>query len=55
MLRYSFGLYREAEEIEEAIRHVLEEGYRTPDIMAPGKTEVGTREMGELVIKEVLS
>jgi len=45
----------EAEEIEEAVRHVLEEGYRTPDIMAPGKTEVGTREMGGLVIKEVLS
>ena len=55
MLRYSFGLYREAEEIEKAIRHVLEEGYRMPDIMALGKTEVSTQEMGEFVRREVLS
>lgn len=50
MLRYSFGLEPEAEAIEKAVSDVLEHGYRTYDIMEEGKTEVGTREMGELIV-----
>ena len=49
MLRYSFNLVAEAEAIEKAIITVLEEGYRTYDIMSEGKIKVGTREMGELI------
>lgn len=55
MLRYSFELYAEAAIIEKAVSCVLEKGYRTIDVMARGKTEVGTREMGDLVTREVLS
>jgi 3-isopropylmalate dehydrogenase len=49
MLRYSFDLTREAQAIEIAVGEVLKEGYRTYDIMDEGKTEVGTKEMGELI------
>lgn len=49
MLRYSFGFDEGARAIEEAVRRVLEEGYRTPDIMQPGAKEVTTAEMGSLV------
>ena len=53
MLRYSFGLTREARTIETAVEEVLDEGYRTYDIMAEGKTEVGTKEMGDLIARKV--
>ncbi len=53
MLRYSCGLDREAQAIETAIIDVLNEGYRTYDIMDEGKTKVGTKEMGELVAGKV--
>jgi 3-isopropylmalate dehydrogenase len=53
MLRYSLGLTQEAEAVEKAVNDVLESGYRTYDIMEEGKTEVGTREMGELVARQV--
>ncbi len=49
MLRYSLSLIREAQAIEAAVEEVLNEGYRTYDIMAEGKTEVGTKEMGDLI------
>jgi 3-isopropylmalate dehydrogenase len=49
MLRYSLGLGEEATDIEDAVGHVLDQGYRTYDVMAPGMTLVGTREMGDLV------
>jgi 3-isopropylmalate dehydrogenase len=49
MLRYSFNLVTEAEAVKKAVIAVLEEGYRTYDIMSEGKIKVGTREMGELI------
>ncbi len=49
MLRYSLGLIKEAQAIEVAVEEVLDEGYRTYDIMAKGKTKVGTKEMGDLI------
>lgn len=54
MLRYSFGLMEEANFIENSVNAVLEEGYRTHDIMSQGKTEVGTKEMGDLVSRKIL-
>lgn len=53
MLRYSMGMVEEAASIESAVNDVLEEGYRTYDIMEEGKTQVGTREMGDRVADRV--
>jgi len=53
MLRYSMGLVEGANAVEKAVSHVLEEGYRTYDIMEEGKTQVGTREMGDRVADRV--
>ncbi len=49
-LRYSFDLGAEADLVETAISSVLDEGYRTGDIMSAGGRQVGTREMGEAVV-----
>jgi 3-isopropylmalate dehydrogenase len=49
MLRYSFSLADEAYEIKNAVTKFLAEGYRTPDIMADGFKEVGTKKAGELI------
>ena len=54
MLRYSCGLAKEAQAVEAAVTDVLQEGYRTYDIMDEGKTKVGTKEMGELIAGKVL-
>ncbi len=53
MLRYSFDLVKEADLIEESIQKVLAQGYRTKDIEAPGTKLVGTKEMGELILKSL--
>ncbi len=53
MLRYSFALETEAEAVEKAVTNVLDEGYRTEDIMASGKIRTGTREMGDLIACKV--
>lgn len=49
LLRYSFGLEREAQAIERAVEGVLAEGYRTPDIAADGGQVLGTEAMGDLI------
>jgi 3-isopropylmalate dehydrogenase len=51
MLRYSFGLNAQADLVEKAVAQVLETGYRTGDIMQPGATKVGTREMGDAILE----
>lgn len=53
MLRYSFNLEEEAQLVEKAVLTVLEEGYRTGDIMSEGKKKVGTVEMGNLVCNKL--
>ena len=53
MLRYSFDLDQEAKDVEDTIEKVLKEGYRTTDIMSEGKTLVGTREMGDLIVSHL--
>ena len=49
MLKYSFSQDAAAAQIEQAVRQVLDQGYRTPDIMAAGYQQVNTEEMGQLV------
>ena len=53
MLRYSFNLEKEAKAIENAVLSVLEDGYRTGDIMSEGMKLVGTKEMGQLVMDKL--
>jgi 3-isopropylmalate dehydrogenase len=53
MLRYSFGLIKEAEVVEAAVEQVLDEDYRTKDIMGEGKLRVSTRKMGDLIADRV--
>jgi 3-isopropylmalate dehydrogenase len=52
MLRYSFALEEEAQAVENAIEAVLNEGYRTYDIMDEGKIKVGTKQMGDLIAEK---
>ncbi|MDE6917700.1 MAG: 3-isopropylmalate dehydrogenase, partial [Lachnospiraceae bacterium] len=59
MLRYSFDLDREADAIEAAVQKVLEEGYRTIDIMPQEADkrdrvkQVGTAVMGDLISERI--
>lgn len=53
MFRYSFGLEAEAQAIENAILRILEQDYRTYDIMFERKTKVGTKEMGNLIVQRI--
>jgi 3-isopropylmalate dehydrogenase len=53
LLRYSLDLVDAAAAVDRAVLRVLEQGYRTADIAAAGDRRVGTREMGEAVVKEV--
>src|ERR1700704_764386 len=52
-LRYSFGMGREADLIDQAIAAVLEKGLRTADIKSEGATIVSTSEMGSAIIAEI--
>ncbi len=54
MLRYSFDREEAAVAIEQAVRRVLEEGYRTPDLMEPGKKPLNTEQTGDLVAEYIL-
>ena len=53
MLRFSLDLDEEANAVEAAVQKVLTAGYRTGDIMSEGCTLVGTKEMGDLIAKEI--
>ena len=53
MLRYSFDLDREADAIEAAVKKVLQDGYRTVDIRSEGCTQVGCRQMGDLLAERI--
>ena len=50
-LRYSLGRGEDASLLEKAVERVLAEGYRTPDIMQPGMTKVGTSAMTDAILK----
>jgi len=50
LLRYSGNDEASALRVENAVKRVLAQGYRTGDIHEPGTRRVGTREMGDAVI-----
>ncbi len=51
MFRYTFAKNEIADEIENAVKQVLSEGYRTRDIAQPGEEVVGCVAMGQAVLK----
>jgi 3-isopropylmalate dehydrogenase len=51
MLRLSFDCEKEAAAVEDAVTEVLAQKFRTPDIMSHGMKPVGTKAMGELVLR----
>ncbi|HMW18021.1 MAG TPA: 3-isopropylmalate dehydrogenase [Accumulibacter sp.] len=50
MLRYTFANESAAARVENAVKKVLAQGYRTADINQPGAQRVGTRAMGDAVL-----
>ena len=57
MLRYSFDMAAEADAIENAVSKVLDQGYRTADIMPPEAVsfkKVGCKEMGRLIVENIV-
>ena len=55
MLRYGLNQPVAADRIEQAVIQVLDQGYRTGDIMSEGKTLVGCRQMGDVLIQALES
>ncbi len=55
MFRYSLDLETEAKIIETAVLDILNDGYRTYDIMSDGCQKVGTSEMGDVIVKKINS
>ena len=59
MLRYSFGLVKEADAIEEAVKKTLSDGIRSVDLMpknpeeAKGMTKVSCSEMGDAIADRI--
>ena len=53
MLRYSFDLDEEANAIDAAVKKVLQDGFRTGDIMSEGCTKVGCTKMGDLIAERI--
>ena len=54
MLRYSLNEDAAAKAVEDAVDRVMEQGYRTPDLVAEGLTKVSTAQMGHLVAQEIM-
>jgi 3-isopropylmalate dehydrogenase len=52
-LRYSFGMGREADLIDQAIAAALAKGLRTADIKSEGAKLVSTSQMGDAIIGEI--
>lgn len=53
LLRFSLDLDKEADAIETAVKKILEEGYRTCDIVSEGTTLVSTTQMGDLIAERI--
>jgi 3-isopropylmalate dehydrogenase len=54
MLSYAFNLRKEADIVEQAIIKTLDLGYRTKDIHSAGSRVVGTAEMGDAIVRNLI-
>jgi len=52
-LRYSLDLDKEADNLDQAVQKVLDDGLRTQDILSKGKKEVSTPQMGDAIISKL--
>ena len=52
-LRYSLELDKEADNLDQAVQKVLDDGLRTKDILSKGKKEVSTSQMGDAIISKL--
>ena len=53
LLRYSLNMDAAADDVERAVKEVLQAGYRTGDIMSEGMKEVGTSQMGDRIAERI--
>ena len=53
MLRYSFDLSKQADNLDQAVQNVLGQNLRTADIMSEGMTQLSTQDMGKAVVSEL--
>jgi 3-isopropylmalate dehydrogenase len=53
LLRHSVNRLEDADRVEAAVLRVLDKGFRTRDIAAAGANVVGTRQMGDLIVREL--
>ena len=53
LLKYSFGLQEESKAIEDAVAKVLNEGFRTGDIMSEGMKKLGCKEMADAILERI--
>ena len=53
MLRYSFGLEKEADAIETAVKEALRDGVRSADIAGDGGRACSTEEVGEEILRRL--
>ena len=52
-LRYSLDLDKEADNLDQAVQKVLDDGLRTKDILSKGQKEVSTIQMGDAIISKL--
>ena len=52
-LRYSLDLEKEADQLDKAVQIVLDNGFRTKDIMSKNMKEVSTSSMGDAIINQL--
>jgi 3-isopropylmalate dehydrogenase len=53
LLRYSLGLEKEADSIEQAVERVLDQGNRTADLRPSGGHALTTKAMTDCVLAEM--
>lgn len=51
LLRHSLNLHEEANVVEAAVEQIIAQGYRTLDLREEGKTILGTKEMGRVIVE----
>ena len=55
MLFYSFNNQKLSQIIDNSVKTVLDKGFRTVDIMDEKSKKVGTKQMGDLIIEEIIN
>ncbi len=53
LFQYAFGMPEVYTQVHNAVQKVLSQGYRTRDILTEGTTLVGTKQMGDLIVKAI--